>query len=247
MKKWVGVILSIWVLFGMVGIVSATNTTTTQDNTTLIANDTIETNSTVISQTNETITTNTNVNDTAPTNVSNTKPDYIYNNDTQTPSNNVQTTTTTNTDTTTKPIINIHTPKDTITKDEEGVIEISATNPFSAGRKLIVEVYLTIPSGMIVSGGENVISGGGGVYTTQFIVEPGETKTLYIRLSSNEEGTYNVHGYVRYKFENEQNYKEIMYDHRFEVTNKKSSLPINTTTILIGGLIIIGVVLAIRH
>ncbi len=160
------------------------------------------------------------------------------------------TTLSTNTYDNVNPIVNIYTPIDTIKVGKEGAIEISATNPYSSGRNLIIEVYLMVPSGIVVSGGVNANAGGGGVYSTQFIVEPGNTKTLHLKVEGSTPGTYDIHGYVRYKYEGDVYYKELMYDHIFTVEETNNSIPlknINLTTVLIGGVILIGIILAIKH
>ena len=85
--------------------------------------------------------------------------------------------------------VQIKATDETITTDTPAEISGQATAPRSNPCPLVVQMVLTIPSGMYVSGTDNVNSGGQGQLTSSFRVSPGEAVTMSANVFSRDLGS----------------------------------------------------------
>jgi len=86
----------------------------------------------------------------------------------------------------------------TINKGEESILTLSATNIITKP-SMMAQFILTIPAGVQVTSTELVTSGGG-QYSTTYTIEPGDTRYISARIQGKEKGKFVVEGRVIYHF-----------------------------------------------
>lgn len=75
---------------------------------------------------------------------------------------------------------------------------------------VVVSITMSVPSGMSISGASDVVSGGAGMATAQFTVEPGEIKDIRANVYSENAGDRTVTADITYWVEgNKENSKDI--------------------------------------
>jgi len=77
----------------------------------------------------------------------------------------------------------------TVTTDQPASVSGQVTAPQSNRCVVVVQVIMTVPSGMYVSGTNNVNSGGQGQLTSSFEVYPGESVTMSANLFATDTGS----------------------------------------------------------
>ncbi|MFC1976931.1 hypothetical protein ACFLWS_01490 [Chloroflexota bacterium] len=85
---------------------------------------------------------------------------------------------------------------------EDIVLNLSAINLISKP-VMTVQLILKVPSGMSVTSTE-FIRGGGGQYTANYRVEPGDIRSVEVHIVSNQTGNFNVTGDIYYYFGNDK-------------------------------------------
>lgn len=92
----------------------------------------------------------------------------------------------------------LYSPEPTITGDQHGQIAGSIVVGVQNECPVVVQLTLTVPSGMYVAGSGDLSSGGGGVVTSTFVIQPGETKSLRAEVYSNSLGEKTVTSDITY-------------------------------------------------
>jgi hypothetical protein len=88
--------------------------------------------------------------------------------------------------------------KTDVSVGEEIILDLSAINLITKP-SMNVQLILKVPSGMSVTS-SGFIFGGGGQYTSNYIVEPGEAKLIEVHIIANQAGNFNVAGDICYYF-----------------------------------------------
>jgi invasion protein IalB len=92
----------------------------------------------------------------------------------------------------------LYSPEPTITKDQHGKIAGSIALDIQNNCPVVVQITMTVPSGMYVAGAGDLQSGGGGIITSTFTVSPGEAKSLRANVYSNSVGDKTVTADITY-------------------------------------------------
>jgi hypothetical protein len=95
-----------------------------------------------------------------------------------------------------KPTVKLYLPVDTFKTNEYGVIELTISNPSVNDVTLYGELVVSVPSNVIVEGGDG--SGGAGHYSKTFAVQPGDSKEISLYIKCPKPGRYLVHAKVYY-------------------------------------------------
>ncbi|ABU82371.1 hypothetical protein [Ignicoccus hospitalis] len=85
--------------------------------------------------------------------------------------------------------------------NESAIYELTAVNPVFNPR-VYAQITIMVPPGMVVYAGQGV-KGGSGLATTSVVIEPGEAKTIRVRIVALEPGQRIVSGTLYYWFEGE--------------------------------------------
>jgi invasion protein IalB len=92
----------------------------------------------------------------------------------------------------------LYSPQPEITADEHGQIAGAIALDIQNECDVVVQLTLTVPSGMYIAGAGDLSSGGGGIITSTFEVQPGETKSLRGNVYSSSIGEKTVTGDLTY-------------------------------------------------
>lgn len=86
----------------------------------------------------------------------------------------------------------LHTSEETIAKGDPGVIEGAIVQDISANCPVQVQITMNVPNNMYIEGQRDVQSGGGGIVTSTFTVQPGEAKDIAADVYGTETGEHAV-------------------------------------------------------
>ncbi len=92
----------------------------------------------------------------------------------------------------------LHGEKTSVVLGEDILLRLSAVNLIT-NPPMTVQVMLYPPSGMSVTSSEFVISGAG-IYTTTYLLNPGDGKDIEVRIKTNQIGDFSVKGRIIYYF-----------------------------------------------
>lgn len=92
----------------------------------------------------------------------------------------------------------LHTPDDTIKQGNPGRISGSFVLGADADQPVKVQVTLDVPNNMYIEGLDDVSSGGSGLITNTFTVQPGEAKDISADVYGTEPGEHSVVGDITY-------------------------------------------------
>lgn len=92
----------------------------------------------------------------------------------------------------------LYSPRPTITGDQHGKIAGSLALDIQNQCPVVVQITMSVPTGMYVAGAADLSSGGGGLLTSTFVLQPGETKSLRANVYSNTLGEKTVTSDITY-------------------------------------------------
>jgi len=92
----------------------------------------------------------------------------------------------------------LYSPRPTITGDQHGQISGTIALDIQNECPVMVQLTMNVPTGMYVAGSGDLSSGGGGIVTSTFVVDPGETKSLRANVYSNSPGEKTVTADITY-------------------------------------------------
>lgn len=147
------------------------------------------------------------------------------------------------------PVVKVRPVNDIVKKGTPGLIEFYFSNPTLNDIPLIADIYISVPSGMHVSG-EGFSSGGAaGDIHGNFLVPPGSDRTLYMQVVGEKTGQAIVHTEVIYYPQNDKNnFQQLSLTHPFTVgsqdipDNLKNGLDLTwiiLVVVILGGVAII--------
>ncbi len=149
------------------------------------------------------------------------------------------------------PIVRIRPVNDVVTKDKPGLVEFYFSNPTINDVPLTVDVYVSVPSGVHVSGEGFSVGSAAGTIHGHFVVPPGSDRTVYMNVVGEKIGKYLIHVEVIYYPGTKKNdYQQISLTHPFDIKEptqnivKGLSHPISLnwiifTAVVLGGIAII--------
>lgn len=116
------------------------------------------------------------------------------------------------------PDVRLRPIEDTVDERQPGVIELFVNNPSLNDATVSVDVSVSVPSNIHVTG-EGLASGsGGGTVTGAYEVEPGTSRTITMRVFPTQEGDFTIDGRVLYwPDDNEDSFNQISLSHSFSV------------------------------
>ena len=91
------------------------------------------------------------------------------------------------------PSINLRPVNDVIERDQPGVIEAMLRNPRANDSTMVVDMSVTLPSGIHVTGAEFVTDEGAGVASASYEVPPGYARSISIRIRADRIGRFTIH------------------------------------------------------
>ncbi len=116
------------------------------------------------------------------------------------------------------PIVRIRPVNDVVTKDKPGLVEFYFSNPTINDVPLTVDVYVSVPSGVHVSGEGFSVGSAAGTIHGHFLVPPGSDRTVYMNVVGEKVGKYLIHVEVIYYPGNKKNdYQQISLTHPFDI------------------------------
>lgn len=116
------------------------------------------------------------------------------------------------------PVVKIRPVNDVIKKDTPGLIEFYFSNPSLNDISLTADVYVSIPSGIHVSGEGFSVGGAAGDVHGNFIVPPGSDRTVYMEIIGDKLGQAMVHTEViYYPQNNKDNFQQLSLTHPFTI------------------------------
>lgn len=92
----------------------------------------------------------------------------------------------------------LYSPEPTITSGEHGKIAGSIALDIQNECDVVVQITMSVPSGMYIAGADDLSSGGGGIVTSTFEVQPGEVKSLRANVYSSSLGEKTVTADITY-------------------------------------------------
>lgn len=114
----------------------------------------------------------------------------------------------------------LHGEKTSVVLGEDILIRLSAVNLIT-NPTMTVQVILYPPSGMSVTSSEFVMSGAG-IYTTTYLLKPGDGKDIQVSIKTNQVGDFSVQGRIIYYFGDNKTSAE---DHTLSLPVKVRKLP----------------------
>ncbi len=149
------------------------------------------------------------------------------------------------------PIVEIRPVNDVITKNNPGLIEFYFSNPSINNVVLTVDVYVSVPAGVHVSGEGFSAGGAAGTVHGHFVVPPGSDRTVYMNIIGEKVGNHIIHAEVIYYPGNDRNdFQQISLTHPFYIkepvkfnANKTEILqqPINPMWIILVAVVLGGI------
>ena len=125
------------------------------------------------------------------------------------------------------PVVKVRPANDVVEKGTPGLVEFYFSNPTLNDISLTADVYVSVPSGLHVSGEGFSAGGAAGDVHGNFIVPPGSDRTVYTDVIGEKTGQYIVHAEVMYYPQNEKdNYQQLSLTHPFTVA--KGTPDLNT-------------------
>lgn len=116
------------------------------------------------------------------------------------------------------PVVKIRPVNDVVKKGTSGLVEFYFSNPTLNDVSLTADVYVSVPSGLHVSGEGFSTGGAAGDVHGNFIVPPGSDRTVYLEAIGEKVGQYIVHAEVMYYPQNDKdNYQQLSLTHPFSV------------------------------
>jgi len=116
------------------------------------------------------------------------------------------------------PIVKIRPVNDVVTKDTPGLIEFYFSNPTINDVDLTVDIYVSVPAGVHVSGEGFSTGGAAGTIHGHFVVPAGSDRTIYMNVVGEKVGKQMVHAEVIYYPGNDKdNFQQISLTHPFDI------------------------------
>jgi hypothetical protein len=145
------------------------------------------------------------------------------------------------------PVVKVRPVNDVVEKGTPGLVEFYFSNPTLNDISLTADVYVSVPSGLHVSGEGFSAGGAAGDVHGNFIVPPGSDRTVYMDVVGEKTGQYIVHAEVMYYPQNDKdNYQQLSLTHPFTVATGTPDLNnelgltwIILVVVLLGGVAII--------
>ncbi len=116
------------------------------------------------------------------------------------------------------PVVEIRPVNDVVTKNNPGLIEFYFSNPSINNVVLTVDVYVSVPSGVHISGEGFSAGGAAGTVHGHFVVPPGSDRTVYMNVVGEKVGNHIIHAEVIYYPGNDKNdFQQISLTHPFYI------------------------------
>lgn len=116
------------------------------------------------------------------------------------------------------PIVKIRPVNDVVTKNNPGLIEFYFSNPTINDVVLTVDVYVSVPAGVHVSGEGFSTGGAAGTIHGHFVVPAGSDRTVYMNVVGEKIGNHIIHAEViYYPRNNRDNFQQISLTHPFDI------------------------------
>lgn len=94
--------------------------------------------------------------------------------------------------------VQLHTQETEISPDDPGHISGAIASDITNNCPVKVQITLQLPNGVRVGGGQNIQSGGGGLTTSTFVVEPGAVREISADVYSDDPGKKTVQASITY-------------------------------------------------
>ncbi|WP_276301987.1 hypothetical protein [Halorussus lipolyticus] len=94
--------------------------------------------------------------------------------------------------------VQLHTQETRISADDPGHISGAIASDITNNCPVKVQITLQLPNGVRVGGGQNIQSGGGGLTTSTFVVQPGEVREISADVYSDDPGKKTVQASITY-------------------------------------------------
>ena len=125
------------------------------------------------------------------------------------------------------PTVRLRPVNDVIDQDTDGLVEILFRNPVLNETVMVVDVTVTIPSGTHIYGEGFATDTAGGAASGSFRTPPGQSRTIYVSIKSEQIGRFTIHFSGAYWPEgNKDLFNPISLTHPF-VVNAPSPEPLN--------------------
>ncbi len=116
------------------------------------------------------------------------------------------------------PVVKIRPVNDVVTKNNPGLIEFYFSNPTINDVVLTVDIYVSVPAGVHVSGEGFSTGGAAGTIHGHFVVPAGSDRTVYMNVVGEKVGRQMVHAEVIYYPGNDKdNFQQISLTHPFDI------------------------------
>ena len=128
------------------------------------------------------------------------------------------------------PTVRLRPVNDVIDSGKDGLVEILFRNPVVNDTNMIVDLTVSLPSGIHVSGEGFATSAAAGAASATFTVVPGQSQTIYLNVKSEKVGQFTIHFSGLYWPQgNKDLFNPISLTHPFTVNepspNPASSVP----------------------
>ena len=124
------------------------------------------------------------------------------------------------------PTVNLRPVNDVIDGDQDGIIEAMLRNPQLNDVAMVVDMSVTLPSGIHVTGGDFATDAVAGVASGSFEVPPGDTRPIEIRIRSDKTGQFTISLTGLYWPEgNKDAWKPVSFTHPFTVNGLPTAIP----------------------
>ncbi|WP_276300423.1 PKD domain-containing protein [Halorussus lipolyticus] len=95
-------------------------------------------------------------------------------------------------------VARLYAPEKVIEPGSPGRLAGAFTADVTNDKATKVQITLQVPSGIQISGGSDIESSGGGLPTTTFVIQPGETKDISAQVTGSAPGTYTLRAAITY-------------------------------------------------
>ena len=116
------------------------------------------------------------------------------------------------------PSVQLRPVEDVIYRNGQGIIEVVMNNPLINQRAMVVDLSISAPANLVISGQDFAGSLAAGEARTPFRVAPGQSRTIIINITSDIAGNYLVHALATYWPEDYPQFNQTQsFQHQFKV------------------------------
>ena len=127
------------------------------------------------------------------------------------------------------PTLRLRPVNDVIDQNTDGLVEILFRNPVLNDNVMVVDLTVSIPSGIHLYGEGFATDTAGGAASGSFRTPPGQSRTIYVSIKSEQTGRFTIHfSGVYWPEGNKDLFNPVSLTHPF-VVNAQSPKPLNPT------------------